>query len=226
MEKFINIVNKNSNIDEIINNLEIFEKGWKLNNSNLKEPWFYDSYFCNAENVSKAKALIWKLYKYELSDAICMSFKEEKNLNYLNLSVIRCKEIDKFNVIIDGKETQINRNKLYSELNKLKRKDFLNDILINDKIQFVFINKNGGDNYIDNYYGDNYKGYYTKKDFELIGIYNKEEAIKEALRVSEINIEPINIDEYNEIINKKIDYYNKKIDYLKTKIFENGNNKN
>ena len=40
MEKFIDIINKDSNIDEIINNLPVFEKGWKLNTIDFKKILF------------------------------------------------------------------------------------------------------------------------------------------------------------------------------------------
>ena len=62
---------------------------------------------------------------------------------------------------------------------------------------------------------------FSKKDFELIGIYEKNSVYSHACSVREIILEPINIEEYNKIITEKIEFHNNKINYLKNKIIKN-----
>ena len=212
MEKFINIINKDSNIDEIINNLPVFEKGWKLNTIDFEEPWYYEDFYCNAENASKAKSKFLSKYKYDLPDELLNGEK----INFLNLKVLRDNEVDKFEIILKNEIQILTRFRLKSELEELKRLSILNEIINNNSIKYVFINKNG------NYYGENSKGYFSKVDFELIGIYDKKDVYEHACSVREIILEPITIEEYNKIINEKIEFYYDKIKYLKNKILKNG----
>ena len=139
--------------------VEILEKAWMLNTSNLEEPWF-----CESDEVyygTKGQAKSWAV----IDNDACTTLGGEC-ISFLNIRVKRAKQFDK--VLFRGEE--INRNKI-------------KDIIRKGEIESLDVNKmyyvQDRRNYVGNavlWWGLNGSGYVT--DLAKAHKYTYEEILK------------------------------------------------
>lgn len=167
--------------------LPIVEKAWKINLDQLDGGYESSEIVCHAENINKAKAALLDKVKY---DGWKLRYTGAE-LEYINMPVIRAAEYDL--VIFEGEKVTL--NKVAEIKAKRERLAHLDGILNNESIKYCYIRKGS-------YYGPNCCGY-TQYKFQA-GVYTKEDAVSQAKSVSELYLEPINIEEHNEMIKVKI----------------------
>lgn len=116
----------------------------------------------------------------------------DNEITYISCKVKRAKEFDK--ILVDGvykTQIEINRDK-----EKQLRLNFLQSILDDENITHCYIIKRG------TYYRPNSCGYTEFKLFA--GIYPKKEAVSDGISCQDLTIEPINVLEHNEYLNKHL----------------------
>ena len=160
---------------------------WNL----VEESYLYDEiqHVVYAESRNKAKAKL-------LNDAQIMGvvFTHIDEPTYLNIPVKRAKEHDKY--LIDG--TLYTKHTYAQKLQRDDHQKDLDAILANDEIKYCFIRKRGY------YYCDNCSGYTS--NIEEAGRYNKEFACRECKGEMNMYAEPIDIEKYNAMLQKAIEY--------------------
>lgn len=111
---------------------------------------------------------------------------------YTDLKCRRAQLYDK----ISYKDRIIKRKEFEYEKSKEKHNDKLNQILLDETIKYCYIYKRGS------YYMPNYCGYTSF--IHQAGVYEKKKAVRHAMNIIEIILEPINIEKHNELINGEI----------------------
>lgn len=180
--------------EELIESLPVILKGWQLGVSQLEEPWYYTDLSCRAENRSKAKALFMQMS--ELDGA---KNKWGDEVTFLNVPVVRCKEVD----LVEFNRSQIVRSKVREELKKQDHQNQLDEILKNPDITHCHIMKRGL------YYRDNSCGYVESK--LGAGVYAKDYACSHAKGILELKIIPINKEEHNKYLTDHIEAIKKRM---------------
>lgn len=168
---------------------KLLEKAYQIDFSQIEEGYLYCEMICYVENRNQAKSrLLSKLRKdYET----LISKKTDKEVDYLSIPVIRCKEADKYE--FEGQSLTIQR--IEEILSERERINALDEILNDESIEFCYIKKGS-------YYRPNSCGYTDYRIFA--GVYPKNVAVSHAKGVREISVIPINIDEHNLMIEKEI----------------------
>lgn len=177
------------NVDYPHKNLKIVEKGYQIMPRRLSDPYIVEDIFCWAENHNAARGKLFKMVKdYNLKLWI-----SDEELNYLNIPVERCHNVDKvlFNNMV------VVRSTVYALIERDKRNEKIQEILQNDEITHCYIRKGGY------YYRDNARGY-TELIYEA-GVYPKAEAAKLARPSDEIYLIPIINSEHDKMIQDKIE---------------------
>lgn len=168
---------------------KLLEKAYEIDFSQIEEGYLYCERVCYAENRNQAKSKLLSGIRKDYETLI--SKKTDKEVDYLTIPVIRCKEGDKYD--FEGQSLTIRRiEEILSERERIKA---LDEILSDETIEFCYIKKGS-------YYRPNSCGYTDHKIFA--GVYPKKEAISHARGVREIKIIPINIDEHNLMIENEI----------------------
>lgn len=180
--------------EELIESLPVIQKGWKLGVNQLEEPWYYDHISCRAENRSKAKSQFMKLPEL---DSIKNKWGDE--VTFLNIPVVRCKEVD----LVEFDGNKIVRSKVREELRKRDHQSHLDEILSNPEVTHCHIMKRGL------YYRDNSCGYVESK--LGAGVYTKDYACSHAHSILELKIIPINKEEHNKYLIDHIEAIKKRM---------------
>lgn len=166
---------------------QTIKKGYTIDFNKIDEGYLSSGEFCSASSRNKAKVML--LQKIEYSDWTLLDGRE---LNYLNIPVIRDKDFDTVN--FNGKEvTRIKAIKLQKEIDRNNR---LKEILEDNKIKYCYITKHGS------YYLPKSNGY-TYERYQA-GVYQKKYAVSSAKSCLDLILIPIDIQEHNELINKRI----------------------
>ena len=165
----------------------IKEKAYEIVLDKLEEGFCTDSIICYADNQNQAKSKLLTQVQYD--DWKLLS--SGKELTYLNIPVRRKKWADI--VIYDGQE--IKRYQV-DEIKFEKTRNMTLDAILSDvNIKYCYIRKGS-------YYRPNSCGYTSYKSDA--GVYTKEKAVSEARGVKPITLEPINIEEHNQMISERI----------------------
>lgn len=163
--------------------MTITKKAYEIDRDRLEEGYLSDNIICHAENLNKAKVELLRTVRY---DDWRLKYIN-KELTYLNIPVKRIKIYDK--VIFEGQE--ITRNEIDKIIRERERNEKLNKILNDSNIEYCYIWKSG-------YYKPNSSGYtYLKHE---AGIFPKKEAVNSAKSVQDITLEPVNVNEHNNMI--------------------------
>lgn len=173
--------------DKLIEKLPIVEKGWQILLTSIEEGYLYDDITCRAKTRSKAKSIL-----LNKSEVLGMQNRWGDDISYLNIPVVRCKEID----LIEYNGEIISRTAIKWNIKKEKHKKELTEILENPNITHCYIKKRGL------YYRDNYCGYVEER--LGAGIYTKKEACYHADGCLELTVIPIDTKEHNDYINNHI----------------------
>ena len=174
--------------EELIESLPVILKGWQIGASQLEEPWYYADITCRAENRSKAKGIFM-----QMSEVDGAKNKWGDEITFLNIPVIRCKEVD----LVDYTGEQILRTQVRQAIKKEKHGKVLDDILADTEVTHCYIMKRGL------YYRDNSCGYVESR--LGAGVYTKEYACSHARNILEITIIPINTEEHNKYLTDHIE---------------------
>jgi hypothetical protein len=183
------------NIEKFINKLPIVEKAWSVSAGKFEEPWYHDNGQVYYGTRGQAKQLA-------IPDNDGGKLSNGKEVDYLNIPVVRSKEYDK--VDFRGEKTSksdvrniLEKEKLYSEFDKL---------LEANPNGYAYILKGGY------YYGPNYCGYTERQT--RAGVYTLKDAISECKGVSlRDHMRPslINVESHNESIQNEIDSLKSKL---------------
>lgn len=182
------------NTEELIESLPVIQKGWKLGANQLEEPWYYDHLTCRADYRSKAKSIFMNMSEM---DSIKNKWGDE--VTFLNVPVIRCKEVD----LVEFNGIQIIRSKVREEFKKQDHQNKLDNIMANPEITHCHIMKRGL------YYRDNSCGYVESK--LGAGVYTKDYACSHAKGILELKIVPINKEEHNKYLMDHIEAIKKRM---------------
>jgi len=168
----------------------IVKKSYQLDFSRVEEGFLFAERICFTKNINEARKILLKELQYE--DVKIKKRWEVEELSYLNIPVVRNKEGDL--IVFEGKE--IIRHEVSRLMFKRERYAALDAILNNENYSYCYIRKHGS------YYNPSSAGY-TQFPTEA-GVFVKLEAVQEAKSCDEITIIPIDRDEHNAAINKKI----------------------
>lgn len=166
--------------------LEIVEKAYMFNNSEIEQPWFYEDIIEYVETRGKAKMKIWRHLDDEIRNV------DGKEITFLNLPVKRCKNQDR--VLYKGEIVKRYQTAHYQAVEK--NDNLLDSYMKDTSITHCYKMKRG------QYYAWNNCGYVSYK--HVAGVYPKEEAIPYCKGQLEVICVPINTEEHNEIILNQI----------------------
>ncbi|MCD8433540.1 hypothetical protein LNJ05_12285 [Tenacibaculum finnmarkense genomovar ulcerans] len=171
---------------------KLAKKAYEIDFGRIEEGYLYSQEICFAETLNKAK--------YELLGVLegATLVKSDKEINYLNIPVVRFKHADKY--FFEGRE--MNMREIEDELSENKRILALDEILNNPLIKYCYKIKRG-------YYRPNNCGYTDSK--KEAGIYSKEEAVSSAKSCRDVRIETIDIGEHNQMIKDEIQELNTRL---------------
>ena len=173
----------------MVEKYKIVKKAYRINLDRIEEGYLYDEFICHAEKMTQAKSLLIKEVKYE-----GMELKyRKKDVNYLNIPVVRCKSAD----IVEFEGENLPIVKIDSIIKQRERFAELDKILSDESVKFCYIKKGGY------YYRSNHSGY--TEYVVHAGVYTKDDAVSSAKSCGDIKIIPIDIERHNEIINKEIE---------------------
>ena len=178
--------------------MKLTEKCWSVNLDKIDEGYCYSEQSVYAETRNKAKSLL--MQKYEVLDMILNGTNEE--VTYLTLPVYRDKDGDKYD--FNGKS--LTMNQIQEVIQKNERIDSLNTIMNNNNITHCYIRKRGS------YYCPNCSGYTQFQS--MAGVYEKEDAIRQAKSCDQLDAIPIDNATHNKMISERIED-------LKTRIINN-----
>lgn len=165
----------------------IVQKAFKIDIDQLEEGYLSAGHECHAEDVNKAKTILFNQIKYD-------DWKHKftlKEITYLNIPVVRAKHLDK--VLFEDKE--VIRYTIPEILKERERAAELERILNDPGIKYCYIIKGS-------YYRPNASGY-TSMQY-MAGVYTKEEAVSSAKSCKDIRLSVINIEAHNKMINDVI----------------------
>lgn len=167
----------------------LVKKAYDIDFDRIEEGYMFDSglYILYAENRNEAKSELLKEFAYSY---LKLKWGGDE-VTYLNIPVIRMKEFDK--VMFEDKT--VKRFEIDNILEERERLAKLDEILNRPDIKYCYIKKGS-------YYRPNSCGYTSHKT--QAGVYTKEEAVSSAKNVREISVIPIDIEEYNKLINDEI----------------------
>ena len=167
---------------------KVVKKGYCLDVDAIgRNAYEFDWVHCVADNLEQARTMLFK--KMESLDS-SMTYR-----NYYP-NDFPVKECEKHDIVeIDGKEMS---RESATMLQKYLDKQVENDKILNDSsVKYVFIYKDGW------YYRENFCGY-TEHSLEA-GVYTKEDGYKHCGNILELRMIPINIEQYNNLIQKQVD---------------------
>lgn len=169
---------------------KVVKKGYKVDLDRIYCGHEYGDIFCQAEDLNQAKCL---LMKQNVDKSLYLETLADIPVTYQTIPVILCEDYDL--VEFDGKEMS---RESANMLQKYLDKQVENDKILNDSsVKYVFIKKGGW------YYRENYCGY-TEHELQA-GVYTKEDGYKHCGNILELRMIPINIEQYNNLIQKQVD---------------------
>jgi hypothetical protein len=167
--------------------LEIKEKAYQVDFSQIEEGYLYGEAICHAESLGKAKTKLLP----EVEGCRTNLFYDD--VTFLNIPVIRAKQYDR---IIYNEEI-ITRHELEYKI-RVKESDIeLNKILKDKTITHCYKKKRGM------YYSWENCGYVSYK--QNAGVYNKEEAVNYCKGQLDVTCIPIITKEHNDFLFKQIE---------------------
>lgn len=161
------------------------EKAYQIDFTQIEEGFSFDCVYVYADNLNKAKVKLLHEMRWE-NLALVYSGKE---VTYLNIPVIRCKERDK--ILFEGEYLTQN------EIARRKRKKGLLEMLENPLVTHCYIKKRG------TFYRPDNRGY--TEIISEAGVYTTREAVNSGLSCEDLTVIPINIEEHNQMINDRIE---------------------
>jgi len=162
-------------------------KAYRLNIILIEEGYLMSDLYCYADKLSEAKSKLLKEILYEN-----LKRKNDDDITYLNIPVIRAYELDKY----DFEGSSLTMSQITDILAQRERFKDLDSIASNPSIEFCYIKKRG------TYYMPNSCGY-TSYSTEA-GVYPKLEAISHAKYCDELSLVPVNKIAHNQAIYDKI----------------------
>lgn len=166
--------------------VELIKKAWKVNLDRVDNGWEYGEHIIYADTKGQAKTMFY-LDEYTVNGQYC---------NFLTIPIIRAKYADK--VLYKG-ETYI-RSILEKKLATQSRHAEL-DKLIKGDAKLYYILKHGV------YYRPDCSGYTNFKS--QAGVYEVKDAVTQAKSCEDLILIPVDIEEHNALINKKIEILKK-----------------
>ena len=164
--------------------LELKEKAYVINNSNLSEPWFSDP---EPSYGTRGKAKLEILGRH---DGHNLDGGEE--IDFLNIKIRRSKEDDKY--LFDGNIVSLSEIKGIKD--KIKRKKYLKRLISDKKTTHCYIRKGS-------YYRPNSCGYTDMR--HRAGVYTIEEGVSHATSCRDLDLVVIDIEEHNKMMQKEIE---------------------
>lgn len=168
--------------------LTLADKAWRVDYTKIDEGYLSAGNICYCNTRGQAKSKIWEQVKYDGWKLLA----SDDELSFINLPVVRAKELDKYH--FEGNSySKYEIEEILYERSRIKK---LDELLNNDNIQWCYIRKGS-------YYKPNSCGY---TDFKIwAGVYSKTEAVKHAKSCKGLTIVPINISEHNKMIQDEIE---------------------
>ena len=164
--------------------LELKEKAYVINTSNLSEPWFANNEPCYG-TIGQAKLEILSLNDGHKNN-------DHEDIDFLNIKIIRAKEYDKY--LFEGNTISFSAIK---EINQdRKRNLILENILTNENVSHCYIRKGS-------YYRPNSCGYTDM--INRAGIYLKKDAVSKAKSCKDLYLVSIDNSVHNKMIQDEID---------------------
>lgn len=149
-----------------------------------------------ADSIGKARKKLFEMSRD-------MTLRNGDEITFTNLPIIRNPKLD----LYDFEGQHLTKQKIEEIVKERQRLSKLQEILDDESIVYVFIFKRGY------YYGNNWCGYTDAQ--HRAGVYNKSEAVSHARSCEELTVIPIDIDNYNQMLNSeisKLDLQKKSID--------------
>ncbi len=162
------------------------KKGYKVNLDKIEEGYLYSEYSCLAESRNEAKKILLKNFDGKLK-------YETDQVSYLTIPIVRYKEIDE----IEFEGEIKNKQQIESILSERRRIASLDLFLADPSVVYMYIKKGGY------YYRPNECGY--TEFITMAGVYEKEDAVRQAKSVRELRLIPINIEEHNKNLLERIE---------------------
>lgn len=182
-------------------------KAYIVDLNKIQYGYEHQTHVVYANNIKEARYGLLKEYMY--NDLRLKYSDDDEDLTYITIPVIRAKEHDK--QLYDGE--WLTPNVIYQKKYEKERNVEFDNILNDNSITHCYIKKGP-------YYCPNWGGYTDHRT--KAGIYLKDEAVKHARSVNEIQLYPIDIKEHNLMIMEEINNLRSRlIEKPKTGFFHN-----
>jgi hypothetical protein len=167
---------------------ERIEKAWQINLDRIEEGWLHNDAICVATSRNQARSHLVEVARMEN-----MKMHFGMDVTYENIPVVRYPAGDRY--LFEG--TPKTEREIDEILEGRKRIAEFNMIQNNPAITHCYIRKRGS------YYRPGAAGY-TDRLYRA-GVFTKEEAIKDGMFCSELDIIPIDPIEHNRMLQKEIE---------------------